>query len=38
MGSAKYFFFLENAVKKTAEYFLKFLFLFESTILNNNEK
>ena len=31
-GSAKYLF-LENALKKTTEYFLKFLFLFESTIL-----
>ena len=32
-------FFLENAFKKTTEYFLKFLFLFESTILPvNNEK
>ena len=31
-------FFLENALKKTTEYFLKFLFLFESTILPvNNE-
>ena len=26
-------FLLENALKKTTEYFLKFLFLFESTIL-----
>ena len=25
--------FLENALEKTTEYFLKFLFLFESTIL-----
>ena len=34
------FFSLENALrKKTTEYFLKFLFLFESTILPvNNEK
>ena len=31
-GSAKYPFF-ENALKKATEYFLKFLFLFESTIL-----
>ena len=32
-------FFLENALKKTTEYFLKFRFLFESTILPvNNEK
>ena len=29
-------FFLENALKKTTEYFLKFLFLFESTILPIN--
>ena len=28
--------FLENALKKPAEYFLKFLFLFESTILPVN--
>ena len=27
------FFFLENVFKKTAEYILKFVFLFESTIL-----
>ena len=27
------FFFLENALKKTTEDFLKYLFLFESTIL-----
>ena len=33
------FFFLENALKKTTEYFLKFFFLFECTILPvNNEK
>ena len=32
-------FFLENTLKKTTEYFLKFLFLFESTILPvNNAK
>ena len=32
-------FFLENAFKKTTKYFLKFLFLFESTIFPiNNEK
>ena len=36
IGSAKYFFFLENALKKVTEYFLKFLFLFESTILPVN--
>ena len=30
------FFFLENALKNTTEYFLKFLFLFESTILPVN--
>ena len=38
--STKYFFILENALKKTTEYFLKFRFLFESTILLpvNNEK
>ena len=30
------FFFLENAKKETPEYFLKFLFLFESTILPFN--
>ena len=29
-------FFLENALKKTTEYFLKFIFLFESTILPVN--
>ena len=29
-------FFLEKALKKTTEYFLKFLFLFESTILPIN--
>ena len=29
-------FFLENALKQTTEYFLKFLFLFESTILPFN--
>ena len=29
-------FFLENALKKTIEYYLKFLFLFESTILPVN--
>ena len=29
-------FFLENALKNTIEYFLKFLFLFESTILSVN--
>ena len=28
-------FFLENALKKTTEHFLKFLFLFENTILSN---
>ena len=38
IGSAKYvFLFLENHIKKTTEYFLKFLFfLFESTILPVN--
>ena len=35
-GSAKYLFFLEHALKKTSEYFLKFFFLFESTILPVN--
>ena len=34
-GSAKYLF-SENALKITPEYFLKFLFLFESTILPVN--
>ena len=34
-GSETYFF-LENALKKSTEYFLKFLFLFESTILPVN--
>ena len=34
-GSAKYLF-LENDLKKTTEYFLKFLFLFENTILPVN--
>ena len=29
-------FFFENALKKTTEYFLKFLFLFQSTILSIN--
>ena len=29
-------FFLENALKKATEYFLKYLFLFESTILPVN--
>ena len=29
-------FFLENALKKTTEYFQKFLFLFKSSILENN--
>ena len=29
--------FLENALKKTTEYFLKFLFLFESTIFPVNK-
>ena len=29
-------FFLENALKKTTEYFLKFLSLFESTIIPAN--
>ena len=28
--------FLENASKKTTEYFLKFIFLFESTMLPVN--
>ena len=38
-GPPNTFFFLENALKKTTEYFLKFLFIFESTILPiNNEK
>ena len=38
IGSANTFF-LENTLKKTTEYFLKFLFLFESTIIPvNNEK
>ena len=36
IGSAKYLFLLENALKKTTKYFLKFLFLFESTILSVN--
>ena len=31
-------FFLENALKKTVEYFRKFLFLFESTILPVNNR
>ena len=35
-GSAKYLLFFENALKKATEYFLKFLFLFESTILPVN--
>ena len=35
IGFAKYLF-LENALKKTTEYFLKFLFFFESTILPVN--
>ena len=35
IGSAKYRFF-ENGLKKTTEYFRKFLFLFESTILPVN--
>ena len=35
-GSAKYLSFLESALKKTTQYFLKFLFLFESTILTVN--
>ena len=34
-GSAKYLFF-EYTLKKTTEYFLKFLFLFESTVLPLN--
>ena len=39
-GPPNNFFILENTLKKkTAEYFLKFLFLFESKILAvNNEK
>ena len=37
--SCKYLFFGKCFKKKTTEYFLKFLFLFESTILPiNNEK
>ena len=32
-GSVKQLLFLENALKKTTKYFLKFLFVFESTIL-----
>ena len=36
-GFAKYLFFVENALeKKLTEYFLKFLFLFKSTILSVN--
>ena len=36
-GSAKHlFFFFEKCFKKTTEVFLKFLFLFESTILPFN--
>ena len=35
-GSAKYLF-LENVLKKITEYFLKFLFLFENTILLIND-
>ena len=35
MGPPNNFLFLENALKKTTEYFLKF-FLFESTILPVN--
>ena len=31
-------FVLENALKKTTEYFLKFLFLFASTILPINKR
>ena len=31
-------FFLENALKKSTEYFLKFLFLFENTILPVNNR
>ena len=34
--SAKYPFLVENALKKTTGYFLKFLFLFESTIFPVN--
>ena len=38
-GPPNTFFFLENALKKLLKYFLKFLLLFESTILPvNNEK
>ena len=38
-GIIQQLFFSENALRKTAEYFLKFLFLFESTIPPiNNEK
>ena len=39
-GPPNIFFFLESALKKTTEYFLKFIFLFESTsfrlIMENN--
>ena len=35
-GPPNIFFILENALKKTTEYFLKFNFLFESTILPVN--
>ena len=36
LGLPNTFFFLENALKKTTEYCLRFLFLFESTILPVN--
>ena len=36
IGFAKYLFILENALKKITKYFLKFIFLFESTIHNYN--
>ena len=35
-GPPNNFFFLENVLKKTTEYFLKFLFLFECKILPVN--
>ena len=35
-GPPNTFLFLENVLKKTTEYFLKFLFLFENTILPVN--
>ena len=36
IGITQIAFFLENALKKTTEYFPKFLFLFESTIFPFN--